>query len=186
MAVVGNTDIRVQALWPQGDIRDPLGVWGARGLLTGDGSGGSVQANFNVPAVNRDAHVYTCYGATYGQLTGAATTNATKIRLLTNWPNFSSTAGIQGYATNFFATIGTDINMSGTISGYNRTPSQGAIGNADRFILLFTRIGTPLTIVEIEHGANTNLATYAFEVYGYYWDRSVLDAPGGPRHPGSN
>ncbi|KKL17299.1 hypothetical protein LCGC14_2486920, partial [marine sediment metagenome] len=57
----------------------------------------------------------------------------------------------------------------------------------DRFILIFDpRQGAGvLNMIELEMGVNVNTDTYAFEAYGYYWDRSVLNAPGGPRHPGS-
>ena len=71
-------------------------------------------------------------------------------------------------------------------------PTFGAIRNpigpADRFLLLFDprQQGGDVDIVEIEFGENRDLATYSFEGYGYFWDRSVLDAPGGPRHPGSS
>lgn len=183
MAISEEADLISHALWPQGDQRDPLGVWGFRHGVTGDASGGSIKVGCQVPAAQRDAHVYTLYAANFSQLTGTDNLSAVKIRLLTNWPNVDPAAGIQGFATHRVLTIADDAAFTSPQSGFSQ--NQPVLPN-ERFLLLFTRIGTPLTIVEFEHGSNVNLATYSFELYGYYWDARVLNAPGGPRHPGSS
>ncbi len=181
MAISTDVEVIEQQLWPQGDVRDPLGVWGARLGVTGDATGGSIQVTFSVATSKRDAYVYTCYGLTAAKLTGALTADAIKSRLLTNWPNVDPIPGIQGFAT---LIIGVSI---GSTSAF--PPLQGAnrdlLSSESRYILLFARTGTPLAIAELEWDNNLNLATYSFEAYGYFWDRSVLQAPGGPRHPGS-
>jgi len=46
-------------LWPQLDIRDPLGVWGARALVTGDASGGSIKEKCQAPAERTAAFFFT-------------------------------------------------------------------------------------------------------------------------------
>jgi len=170
-----------QQAWPQGDKRDPLGIWGARLGVTGDATGGGIKVTATVEESKRDAYVYTCYGITAAKLTGNLTADVIKTRLLTNWPNVDPLAGIQGFAS---LTMGQAIgDTSGT------APLQGSnlptIRPEMRFILLFARTGTPLGIVEVEWNNNLDAATYSFEFWGYFWDRSVLQAPGGPRHPGS-
>ncbi|MGR3295936.1 MAG: hypothetical protein ACUZ8A_06880, partial [Candidatus Bathyanammoxibius sp.] len=64
------------------------------------------------------------------------------------------------------------------------------INSIDRFLLLYdprqpASLGNT-NILELQLAVNTDLATYSFEAYGYYWDRSVMQTPGGPRHPGSS
>jgi len=174
-----------QALWPQGDMRDPLGVWGFRHGVTGDASGGSVKVTIRVPAGLGAAYVYTCYSAHASKNTGTLGLTASKFRLLTNWPNVDPQAGVQAYATNFASNI--------TGSSVNTPPVSGPldhrmVGPNDRFLLLFDPRPTvgAIDIAEYELGINTLAETYTFEAYGYYWDRSILQAPGGPRHPGSN
>jgi len=57
----------------------------------------------------------------------------------------------------------------------------------DRFILLFDPrpVAGAFDIVELEISVGVLDRNYAFECWGYYWDRQVLNTPGGPRHPGS-
>lgn len=184
MSIVSSVDIVPVAMWPQGDIRDPLGVWGARIGVTGDASAGAIKVTFAVPESLRGAHVYTCYDVTFTQLTGAVGTAGIKTRLLTNFPDIDIVAGFQGFGSVYLNSITTDADFTAPLSGPIDVP--GIIHPNQRFILLLTRQGTGLDLVEMEFGANIDLATFSFEGYGYYWDRSVLDAPGGPRHPGSS
>jgi hypothetical protein len=71
-------------------------------------------------------------------------------------------------------------------------PTGGVAGQLvlpnDRFLLLFDpRPGAgDLVIAEIKYSDNVDAMTTIMELYGYYWDRSVLQAPGGPRHPGAS
>jgi len=170
-------------IFPQGDIRDPLGVWGVRQGITGDASGGTIKVNFQVSSPRRAAFVYTAYSLNYGQLTGSITATEIQVRLLTGWPNIDAQEGVQAYGSNLItAPVG---------AGSLTAPVTGAgiplVGPNDRFLLLFDprAQGQDLDIVEMEINTNVDLATFTFEGYGYYWDRSVLGAPGGPRHPGS-
>lgn len=184
MAIETTVSLVATALWPQGDARDPLGVWGARNLETGDASGGSVKTIVQAPEAIAGAYLYTCYSAQAATLQPESASQV-KLRLLTNWPDIDPVAaGVQGYSSNIvvvqdFGTVFTEP-MSG--------PSRPLIGPADRFVLLFDPrpVAGAFNILELELDENTLARTYAFEAYGYYWDRQVLNTPGGPRHPGSN
>jgi len=184
MAIALLTEVVQSALWPQGDIRDPLGVWGFRQGITGDATGGGLKVSAFVPQDRAQAYLYTCYSAIFVQLTGVNTTMELKSRLLTNWPDIDSVAGIQGYATWLSVISDADDDYTAPRLG----PSRPMINPLDRFILLFDprQRADDMNILELEAGINTNAATYSAEGYGYFWDRSVLNAPGGPRHPGSS
>lgn len=173
--------------WPQHDVRDPLGVWGSRTLLTGTASGGSNRVTLTIPAARRSAFVYTCYHVQVSNLTGTPVNgNQLMCRLLSNWPNISETPGVQGFATNRVGNVVADP------VGFITPPQSGVSGTVlqpqDRFILLFDprQQGGDVAIVELTLNDNVLGDTMSFEAYGYYWDRSVLQAPGGPRHPGSS
>jgi len=164
------------------DLRDPLGVWTARGAGVGDGGGGVVLAQFVVPADRRAAHVYTCYAVTVVEL-AIAVVQATQVsaRLLTNWP-VTETTGITG-----FSVVNTRVADNDGV--FPASPQGELIPPSWRYILLFDPRADPtsaITLVEAWPNDNTTDETYVFEVWGYYWDRNVLDAPGGPRHPGSD
>jgi len=173
------------ALWPQGDIRDPLGVWGSRLGVTGDATGGIITTTVRVAADKASAYVYTVYSANISKLTGASLAGVQGgIRLLTNWPNVDAQAGVQAYGsfkTFLFETFG---GAGAPFAGAN----QPLIDPQDRFLLLWTPLAgaTDIDIIEMKIDQNEDLATYSFESYGYFWDRSVMQAPGGLRHPGSN
>lgn len=185
MAISEIIDVLPTAMWPQGDIRDPLGIWGFRKGITGDASGGSLKVTAQAPAGQAAAYVYTCYSALIAQLTGTFTNATIKVRLLTNWPDVDPDPGVTGYSSAFAATLaGTAVFTAPGAMPFDHQLIQ----TIERFLLLFDpRVSAaPLSLVELELGLNIDLATYSFEGYGYYWDRSVLNAPGGPRHPGSN
>lgn len=178
-------------LWPQGDARDPLGVWGFRLPVTGDATGNPIKVFCRVPAAKRSAYVYTCYSAQIAQLTGAITASTTKLRLLTNWPNVSDIAGVQAYSTLYFGQLSGDTSITAPIAGPLFTAAGGPwVAASERFLLLFDprqpeSLGD-MDILEFVLDENTDAATYSFEAYGYFWDRSVMQAPGGPRHPGAS
>lgn len=184
MAISETVDVVTTALWPQGDVRDPLGVWGFRHGVTGDASGGSIKVIAQAPSGVNAAYLYTCYSALIAELDTLASVQG-KCRLLTNWPNADLIVpGVQAYSTAITRTITGDADFTAPIA----VPSEPFVNAADRFLLLFDpRPGAgDLSIVELELGVNTDTLTYSFEGYGYYWDRSVLQAPGGPRHPGAS
>ncbi len=183
MAISTTVEVQETALWPQGDMRDPLGVWGARLGVSGDVSGGEIKVVLQVAADKKAAYVYTCYSAQIAVLTGTVVASGNACRLLTNWPNVDPQAGVQAYGSLIVRNT----------EGAGSTAPIGGVNDPllyanDRFLLLFDPrpIGGAMEIVELKHEVNTNGNTYSFEAYGYFWDRSVLQAPGGPRHPGSN
>ncbi len=184
MAIAATVDVEQTGLWPQGDIRDPLGIWGFRASVTGDASGGGVKVTAQVPAARNSSYIYTCYAAFSVPTTQATIAgSSSKMRLLTNWPNIDPTAGIQGYGHVREATVAMNSGLSTPSGG----PSTDLVGPNARFILLFDprSSGGILSLVEVEIAQNVLNDVYAFEGYGYFWDRSVLDAPGGLRHPGA-
>jgi len=185
MAITANIDVIASALWPQGDIRDPLGVWGFRGSVTGNATGGGIKVTGRAQAGQAAAYVYTCYSINIHKISGTVASDWTaKIRLLTNWPNIDPQAGVQGYSTAQRSTIQGTVNFTSPI----QIQSVVGIGNFDRFILLFDPRPSAgvLNLVELETAENIDTEVYGFEGYGYFWDRSVLQAPGGPRHPGAS
>lgn len=185
MAILGDAEIIATQLWPQGDIRDPLGVWGARLGVTGDASGGSIKVGMQASAGINAAYIYTVYNLNFSQLTGTGITDAIGVRLLSNWPDADpAVVGVQGFGSHIMTPMVIDPTMTPPISA----PGIPLVGPNDRFLLLFDpRPGAgTLIIVEMEFGNNVDTVTYTFEGYGYFWDRSVLQAPGGLRHPGSS
>jgi len=185
MAITANVDVIATGLWPQGDIRDPLGIWGFRLGVTGDASGGSIKVGARVPLEETGKYIYTCYSQLIAILTQATQASAlAKGRLLTNWPNIDPQAGVQGYATARFVLLNNDSDFTAP----KNIPDAPIVDPQDRFLLLFDPrpSADQITIVEQEIGINILDDTYSFEGYGYFWDRSVLNAPGGPRHPGAS
>ncbi len=189
MAISTTVDVITNAIFTPRDLRDPLGVWGARLGVTGDGSpSGGVKVGVQVTAAERAAYVYTAYSANFSILNGTGqNAQGLKLRLLTNWPNIDPTAGVQGYSTLRIGNVNTDADFSAPIAGIGQVQSEYITVN-DRFLVLYDPrpLNVPMTIVEMEMAFNDLNDLYVFEVYGYYWDRAVMDTPGGLRHPGSN
>lgn len=185
MTVLAAVNVVETGLWPQGDKRDPLGIFGWRVQATGDGTGGSIVTTVSVPAAQRHAYVYCIYNMTIHQTAGAVQNVGAQIRVLFNWPNIDVQAGIQAY----------DALYGGTMNGTSDFADPDASFNFDtspfldnlRFMPIFdpTVQGGDMPIV-IQQVQQTDLIPYAFQGYGYYWDRSVMQAPGGLRHPGSS
>jgi len=184
MAVLGNVDVLPAQLWPQGDIRDPLGVWGFRATLTGTGDGGGMKINVRTPAAQGAAYVYTCYSAIIAQTVGTPNIVTLKARLLTNWPNVDAQAGVQAYATARLVTTNGSANFT---APFTVPALDTLITPNDRFILLFDPrpAAGQLTIMELEINENVLAEVWSYEGWGYFWDRSVMQAPGGLRHPGA-
>jgi len=183
MAISTSVDIKAAQVFPQETIRDPLGVWGARLAVTGDASGAGIKVAFSVPAQQRSAWVLTAYHAQVAQTVGTGVAPEIKCRLLSNWPDVDPLAGVQGFSSLNFV-----IAREGTMSAPFAGPGGPLINPNDRFILLYDpRPGiVALSIAELEISTNVLNDVWIFEMYGYYWDRSVMQAPGGPRHPGAN
>jgi hypothetical protein len=155
--------------------------------VTSDASAGEIKVQVNTPAGLAAAYLYTCYDATITEDSGSLNGGAVMIRLLTNWPNVDPQAGVQAYSSNRVGLFRGSGNFS--------TAPIGAINALDtwvtpnmRFMLLFDPrpAAGAITIMEMKI-ENLNIGTvHSFEAWGYFWDRSVLQAPGGPRHPGSS
>jgi len=184
MAIAVETTVQQSQLWPQRDARDPLGIWGFRQGVTGNASGGSIKVTAQVPAARSQAYVYTLYDINVGALTTDFTLYEVKCRLLTNWPNIDVVAGVQAYGSNTIRPLRTDGDFTAPITALDGQ----IVGPNQRFLLLFNfqSRALPMDIVELEMGGNVDTATYTFEGYGYFWDRGVMNAPGGLRHPGSS
>jgi len=184
MSIEQDASVVEAQMFPQGDSRDPLGVWGVRHGVTGDATGGTIKVFYEVTSPKRAAFVYTCYALTFVQLTGTVDSARVKVRLLTGWPNVDPSTGVQAFATARFVNIFGNTGHTAPIAG----PEEALVSPEQRFLLLFDPrpSGADLVIAELEWRVNQNLATYVFEGYGYYWDRAVMNAPGGPRHPGSH
>jgi len=177
--------IFAHGMWPQGDARDPLGVWGGRHIATATVGDGPIKVRFQAAATIAGAYVYTCYSANIAGLT-VATLGIGKCRLLTNWPDVDDDIGVQGYGSVKM------VQVDGS-SGFTPPFTGALIGGAlvqpsDRFILLFDPrpVVGAFDLVELEISDLVDTNTMAFECWGYYWDRQVLNTPGGPRHPGSS
>lgn len=188
MTVQSDIPVIEWQLWPQRDARDPLGVWAARGTTTGDLSGGVLEARIVVPQARRRAYVYTVYGLTQVRTSGGAeTATQMKVRLLTNYPDATpGVPGITGFATWLRVPI--------TVIANTTVPNAGGdlpmLSPEQRFILLFdpsaVDVLNDMPIIQVERDANVDGIVVSTEAWGYYWDRSILNTPGGPRHPGSN
>ncbi len=175
-------DIIPTGLWPQHDARDPLGIWGGREILTATGIE-QMKVRFAAASTIAGAYVYTCYGATVAGLTATELANI-KTRLLTNWPDIDVEAGVQGFATLTITPTAGSTTFTAPFAG----PADPLIAPQWRYILLFDPrpVVGAFDIVELAIDRGVLDRQYAFECWGYYWDRGVLQAPGGPRHPGSN
>jgi len=185
MAITEVVEVQQTALWPQGDIRDPLGVWGFRLAVIGDASGDGVQVTAFVPRERKGAYIYTVYSALVVKVSGAAPVASTiKCRILTNWPNIDPQPGVQAYGSAIFRSFTASTDLQAPIAG----PDDALILPQDRFLLILDPSNSldDMFILELGLGLNVLADVYSFEGYGYFWDRSVLNAPGGLRHPGSS
>ena len=184
MAIASLVDIIETAVWQQGDARDSLGNWAFRLIVAGDATGGSIKVTAQVPADKTGAYIYTAYGLTIAQTVGSPASPAGKSRLLTNWPDADADAGVQAYATARFTSFLNSSNFTAPFGG----PDVPLLFPTDRFILLYDPrpLAAALNLIELEVSTNGVGISFAFEGWGYFWDRGVLNAPGGPRHPGSN
>jgi len=186
MAIATATILQQQALWPQGDIRDPLGVWGADWVVPGDATVEDIVVTINTPLGTASAYMYTLLDANIIQTAGTPTTNVLMLQWRTGWPDLDAAAGIQPYVANRVATFRGSTNFQDSpLSGINALDNW--VPSNWRYILSFDpRLGfqssrTIATIKLDNIGVGTD---FAGQLYGYFWDRSVFNAPGGPRHPG--
>lgn len=185
MSVLGTIDVLESELWPQRDARDPLGLFGWRVTQAGDGTGGGNKVIVEIASSRRHAYVYKIYDMVIAQTVGAVASRTAKVRILTNWPNIDLEPGIQSYGSLWVGEhSGTSAGLTVPQSGFFRqTPFAGNYKD----LLIFdpsTQTG-PMAIAELEI-ANVDVTTFSFEGYGYYWDRSVMGTPGGPRNPGTS
>jgi len=185
MTVVGTVEVIESAIFLQGDVRDPLGIWGFRSRLVGDGGGGGMKLTAEVAASKRSAYVYTLYQAQAAQVVGVPATDICKLRILTNWPNIDPQADVQAYGSLKIITWAGAVDLTVPDAG---PFDQSLVDPQDRFLLIYDprASGDAMAIVEMVVGKNVSGDEISFEGYGYFWDRSVMQAPGGPRHPGAS
>jgi len=188
MSFTVNKDVLVSGLFKQGDIRDPIGIWGGSVTINGDVTGGFLRVIFQVdPDDGWVSGIFAHYSVSVIQTIGALLTGAGSaviFRINTNWPNILQDPGIIPY--NFTRSF--QLTGAAGLSPIAAT-EQPMVTSQERFLLSWDpRHITPqnLLLDQIEilnPGAGISIN---FTAYGYFWDRSVLDAPGGPRHPGSS
>lgn len=179
MAVTGDVDMLASAVFRRGDLRDPLGIWAARGTLVGDVSGGTVKATFGVPGPQRASYVYTVGFVSTSSPT-ASTGSTHTVRLLTNWPP-ADKPGVQG--ASFIRTNEVGSAGSGELQAVGFRP---LIDPQMSKILLYDPRADPATridLLELWLNLNVDAANYFFEAWGWYWDRNLHEVPGGPRYP---
>jgi len=185
MAIAANVELIATQSWPQGDARDPLGIWGIRELITGDASGDSVKVTIQTPAGQDAAYVYNCLAVNIA-ITNVVQVASTfiKCRLLSNWPNVDQAAGVNAFSTLRIAGVAGSADFTNPLAG-EAANGASLIKSNDRFILMYDPRPTAgqLDIVELEISTQVLNTVYAFEAYGHFWDRAVMDTPGGPRHP---
>jgi len=185
MAIASSVELIATQVWPQGDARDPLGIWGMRELVTGDASGDGVKVTIQTPAGQGSAYVYNCLAVNIA-ITNVVQVVSTlaKCRLLSNWPNVDRAAGVNAFSTLRIAGVAGSADFTNPLAG-EAANGASLIKSNDRFILLYDPRSTAgqLNIIELEISAQVLATVYAFEAYGYFWDREVMNAPGGPRHP---
>ena len=142
-----------------------------------------MKVTIQVPQELAAAYVFTCYSALIAQISGTPNGDIAKCRLLTNWPNIDSQAGVQAYATAIVRTMLASASFTAPVS----VPIEPFVTPNDRFLLLYRpgKATEPMAIVELEFNGNVTSDVLSFEAYGYFWDRAVMTTPGGPRHPGS-
>lgn len=179
MAIAENTAVLAHAIIKQRDARDPLGIFVNRHLITGDASGGTIKVSI---AAAQTYHIYALTAFTLSVQTLAADSIG-KLRLLTNYPPALPDGGLSAFAWNRVFIIS---NTSMTAPGDSMGISQGAIGLETGKVLMFGgdfQTVVPQNIIELEIEDNILNQSYFFEVYGYFWDRSSILVPGGPRLP---
>jgi len=186
MTVQGSFPVIETGLFKHQDARDPIGVWGAQGNITGDASGGQIQAFIQIPADKRRNRVYTVYDCQSQNSGGTLDTGtAAKIRIFLGWPDINLAGGIQAHETILFVQLEPAGGFNPPFTG----PRRSMVDPNHRFLLIFDPsvqfANDAFTMISVERDANVNGSIYQTSAWGYYWDRAVFDVPGGPRHPGS-
>lgn len=186
MSVAVQLSLRTTALWPQGDIRDPLGVWGVHGDLVADATGGEIIVTVVTELARAAAYVYTLLDAFMVQNTGILNSDRNMIEINTNWPNIQQAGGVQPYTPSRFGlwqggSFATPPNFGVGTEHLWVTPNQ-------RFLPIWDPRGltSTLSILTFKLTNDPDAATFTCQAYGYFWDRSVMGAPGGLRHPGAS
>lgn len=185
MAILLEIEVLEHNLFVTRDARDPLGIWTARAVITGDASGTPIVMRFLAAQTNR---VYTCHAVTMSS-NGSVATYLGLVRLLTNFPPATPAGGAAGYSYNRVFSVVREPLFDPPEDNINAASSQ-LLNGTEKLLLwgptpAFADVSIP--IVEMQINENTLAATYFLEVWGYYWDKvAVLNAAGGPRFPGSS
>lgn len=184
MAISLTVAILEHQVFKQRDARDALGIWNGRLGVTGDATGGSTKVNFLATAAQTGGRVYVCEAFDIASIQGLAGNAGGKWRLLTNFPPADRNGGLAG--NSFGRTFTFDFNPGFTEPEGLIDGQWGGSPLVINRVLLFgpRQPGqTQVSILELEIDQNVDLSTWSFEAWGYYWDREVVQVPGGPRLP---
>ncbi len=181
MAITTLKDILASGLIFQGDARDPLGIWGGATSQVNSGSGGSTRITFRVGTTDSNlSSVFAISGLSVLQESGTPRSDLVKFRMFTNWPSVDFQAAITPFNSAHAAVfVGSTLFTGGVaVAPFNDTVP------AIRGLLSWDPRGLsqPLLLCEFEM-ANISGTTVLVSVQGYFWDRAVLNTPGGPRFP---
>jgi len=180
MSEVAQVRLLAHNIFKQRDSRDPLGIWAFRSEQAGTATGGVFKVQVQSDEVDR---IFTCVGL---NLTADGITVAVqgKYRLLCNQPPADLEGGQAGVS------IARNIDVTNFSNATAPADNWDAISPYEsqlEHILLFGGVQSsrdPQNILEMECGGNALTVTYFFEATGYFWDRQILESPGGPRWPG--
>ena len=184
MALVGLANVTQTQLWPQRDARDPLGVWGGLSVVTGDVSGAPITLFIQASSEIRAAYVYNIVSCGFQKVAGTAGAFSIRRRIITHWPDINLDPGIVAFED---IIVGITRGVDG-IGDPETAGDRPWIVSPEDKMLIFDPRSSPnnMTIVEFAINDNENTITYRAQAYGYFWDRSVMETPGGPRFPGSS
>jgi len=180
VVVTGDIDIIPSAILRRRDDRDPLGIWAARGALTGDASGGVIKATFGLPPGRRAAYVFTIGFVSTSSPDAGFTTHT--VQMLTNYPSGDS-PGVQG--ASFIRTTEVGSAGGGELQAVGFRPLIDPVMSK---VLLYdprSNRANRIDLFSLWVSPNVNTGVVSFEAWGWYWDRDLHEVLGGPRYPGS-
>lgn len=178
MSVVVAPELQFKSsLARRGGQREPRGHCGLAFSFLGDASGGSATCNLAIPFSRSEDRVFMLKA-----LKMRATTDPGQGHIICNlqWP-FLQVQGagpvvlVHAFDFNVEATLGT---FNSGDAGIETWPEWC------RSLIFQTNLGSAVYWpVQAVWGTNTNATTYLIDCWGYWWDKTVIGLPGGPRIP---
>lgn len=164
--------VRPAQYFRRGDPRDPLGIWAARVVATGDATGGNTLITLYAPerhwrsfAFGLDAASFECTAAPGNPI----------FLWRAQWPP----AGLTGTAAVVLFRLVTAAGITST--GFSPSTDHMEPG-WNRVLNFWPGTGTgDLMLCQWHFPSNVNLATYTVHATGPFWARDAINAPGGPR-----